>query len=378
MYVLGINAYHAGASACLIKHGQLVAAVEEERFRRIKYCAGFPTQAIRYCLERAGISAQDIDHIGISRDPNANLHKKVLFALRRRPSLRMVQQRLANMAAVRDVKKAFCAALAVDPSSIRAEFHNVEHHRAHMASAFFVSPFQEAALISVDGFGDFVSTMTGIGRGNKIEPLDTVNYPHSLGIFYTAVTQWLGFTKFGDEGKVQGLAAYGQPNHLDALRKVVRLKSNGLFDLDLDYFVHWAQGVDMTWEDGDPSLGTVYSTKFVDKFGPPRTPGSEITQSYANMAASVQAMLEEAEFHLVRHLHQATKLDAICMAGGVALNSTFNGKASASNAIQRDFCSACRQRCRHGSWRRVLYLSSDSRQAALLRDESRLHRAFVL
>ena len=337
MYILGTNAYHAGASACLIKDGQLVAAVEEERFRRIKYWAGFPTESVKYCLNKAGITPCDLDHIGISRDPSANLHKKVLFALRRRPSLRLIKQRLANMAEVRDVKKEFCNRLGVDAGALRAEFHNVEHHRAHMASAFFVSPFQEAAILSVDGFGDFVSTMIGRGSGNRIEALDTVNYPHSLGIFYTAVTQWLGFPKFGDEGKAQGLAAYGEPLFLDDLRQIVRLKPAGRFDLDLKYFVHWAEGVDMTWDEASPTLGTIYSQKFVEKFGPPRQPGSEITPHYANMAASLQAMLEEAEFHIACHLHRVTGLKAICMAGGVALNSTFNGKVVPNTPFEEIF-----------------------------------------
>ena len=326
MYILGINAYHAGASACLLKDGQLIAAAEEERFRRIKYWAGFPSEAIKYCLQKASITPYDLDHIGISRDPSANLYKKLLFALRKRPSLNLIKQRLANMAEVRDVRRAFCESLGVDPGALMAEFHNVEHHRAHMASAFFVSPFQEAAILSVDGFGDFVSTMIGRGSGNKIEVLDTVNYPHSLGIFYTAVTQWLGFPKFGDEGKVQGLAGYGEPVYLDDLRKIVRLQPGGRFELDLDYFIHYAEGVDMTWEEGSPVLGTIYSQKFVDKFGPPRQPRTEITPHYANMTASLQTMLEEAEFHSVRHLQRITGLKALCMAGGVALNSTFNGK----------------------------------------------------
>jgi len=326
MFILGINAYHAGASACLIEDGQLVAAVEEERFRRIKYCAGFPIEAIKYCLGKAGITAYDLDHIGISRDPNANLYKKVLFTLRRRPTLDYIKDRLSSMAEVKDAKTEFCNSLGIDPKAFKAGYHNVEHHRAHLASAFYVSPFQEAALLSVDGFGDFVSTMTGRGSGTKIEVLDTVNFPHSLGTFFTAVTQWLGFTNFGDEGKVQGLAAYGQPIFLDDLRKIVRLKPSGRFTLDLDYFVHWSEGIAWTWEEASPAMGTVYSKKFVDKFGPPRPSHGEITPHYANMAASAQAMLEEAEFHLVRHLHRATGLKALCMAGGVALNSTFNGR----------------------------------------------------
>jgi len=326
LYILGINAYHAGASACLVHDGRLVAAVEEERFRRVKYWAGFPSESIKYCLAEAGITPYDLDHVGISRDPSANLHRKVLFALRRRPSLELIKQRLMNLGDVRSFKQTFAQSLGVEESALRAEFHNVEHHRAHMASAFFVSPFEEAALVSLDGFGDFVSTMIGRGSGNKIEVLDAVYYPHSLGIFYTAVTQWLGFTKFGDEGKAQGLAAYGEPVYLDDLARIVRLRAQGRFELDLEYFIHWAEGVDMTWEDGGPSLGTIYSQKFVDKFGGPRQPGAEITPRYANMAASLQAMLEAAEFHVVRHVQHATGLQALVVAGGVALNSTFNGK----------------------------------------------------
>jgi carbamoyltransferase len=326
LYILGINAYHAGASACLVHDGQLVAAVEEERFRRVKYWAGFPSESIKYCLAQARITPYDLDHIGISRDPTANLHRKALFALRRRPSLDLIKQRLLNLGDVRGVKQTFAESLGAEEDALRAEFHNVEHHRAHMASAFFVSPFEEAALVSVDGFGDFVSTMIGRGSGNRIQAFDAVYYPHSLGIFYTAVTQWLGFTRFGDEGKAQGLAAYGEPVYLDDFARIVRLRPGGRFELDLDYFIHWAEGVDMTWEEGGPALGTIYSEKFVDQFGAPREPGGEITARYANMAASLQAMLEEAEFHVVGHAQQATGLKALAMAGGVALNSTFNGK----------------------------------------------------
>lgn len=326
MYILGINAYHAGASACLVHDGCIVAAVEEERFRRVKYWAGFPSKSIQYCLEQAGITAHDLDHIAISRDPSANLHRKALYALRRRPSLKLIRQRLANLGDVRALKQTFAASLGIEAESLRAQLHNVEHHRAHMASAFFVSPFRDAAVVSIDGFGDFVSTMIGRGSANRLEVLDAIHYPHSLGIFYTAVTQWLGFTKFGDEGKAQGLAAYGKPVYLDDLARIVRLRPRGTFELDLGHFVHWAQGVDMTWDEGGPALGTIYSQKFIGKFGPPREPGSEITPAYANMAASLQAMLELAEFHILGHVQRSTGLKALCLAGGVALNSTFNGK----------------------------------------------------
>ena len=326
MYVLGINAYHGGASACLIRDGRLIAAVEEERFSRIKYQAGFPVAAIRHVLAEAGITPQDLDHIGISRNPTANLMKKALFAFSKRPSLNFIKDRLNNAFKVGDLKTVFCERMGVEASSLKAEFHNVEHHRAHMASAFFVSPFKRAAVLSLDGMGDFVSTMWGIGNESKMDIHGEVNFPHSLGIFYTAVTQWLGFPKYGDEGKVMGLAPYGEPKYLDRMRKIVRLQKDGTFELDLDYFVHHAEGVTMSWTESEPVLGNLYSDHFVKEFGDPRVPRTEITKYHEDVAASMQVMLEEAEFAIVRRLARETGEKALCMAGGVALNSSFNGK----------------------------------------------------
>lgn len=326
MHILGINAYHGGASACIIRDGVLVAAAEEERFRRIKYWAGFPSEAISYCLAAAGISAADLDHVGISRDPSAKLLNKALFALARRPSLNLVRDRLSNAAKVRDPKAALCEALELDPATLKAQFHSVEHHRAHMASAFFVSPHRDAAILSVDGMGDFSSTMWGVGRDNKIEVHGSVTFPHSLGIFYTALSQWLGFPKYGDEGKVMGLAPYGQPRFMDQMRKIVRVARDGSFELDLDYFVHHAEGAAMTWEEGEPTIGTLFSPRLVALLGPPRQPRAELTERHHDVAASLQAMLEEAELALVQMLQRKTGLPALCMAGGVALNSAFNGK----------------------------------------------------
>jgi carbamoyltransferase len=326
MYILGINAYHGGASACLIQDGRLIAAVEEERFTREKYWAGFPVQSIRFVLREAGIQPQDLSHIGISRNPSANLVQKALFAFTRRPSLNLIRDRLTNSMKVGNLKSVFCERLGVDESTLKAEFHNVEHHRAHMASTFFVSPFDEAAIFSVDGMGDFVSTMWGTGKGNKISVIDEINFPHSLGNFYTAITQWLGFPKYGDEGKVMGLAPYGKPVCMDEMRKIVRIQRDGTFELDLDYFSMGADGVTMTWQEGSPTLGTLYSDKLMQILGEPRVPRSDYTEHHNNVAASLQAMLEEAEFALVRKLQRDTGQKALCMAGGVALNSAFNGK----------------------------------------------------
>jgi carbamoyltransferase len=326
MYILGINAYHGGASACLIKDGQLIAAVEEERFSRLKYHAGFPVRAIQYVLDAGGIRPQDLDHVGISRNPSANLVKKALYAFTNRPSLKLVQDRLQNSVKVGSLKQVFQQRLGIEGTPLQAQFHNVEHHHAHMASAFFVSPFDRAAIFSVDGMGDFVSTMWGTGKGTRLDVSDEINFPHSLGTFYTAITQWLGFPKYGDEGKVMGLAPYGEPVYLDQMRKIVRLQSDGTFELDLDYFLHSAEGVTMTWDDDTPTLGTMFSPKLLKLLGEARQPRTEITAQHQNVAASLQAMLEEAEFALVRKLQRATGEKALCMAGGVALNSAFNGK----------------------------------------------------
>ena len=334
MYILGINAYHGGASACLIADGQLIAAAEEERFTRIKYWAGFPTQAIAFVLAEAGIQPQDLDHIGIARNPSANLMKKVLYTLRRRPSLNLIKDRLANAGKVGDLKGVFSAKLALDPTSLKAQFHNVEHHRAHMASAFFVSPFDEAAILSVDGMGDFVSTMWGAGQGNTLTVSDAVNFPHSLGYLYTAVSQWLGFPKYGDEGKVMGLAPYGAPRYMDQFRRMVRIQRDGAFELDLDYFELSGKGSLMTWEEDEPFVPTMFSARMVELLGEPRAPRGEITPQHQDVAASLQAMLEEAEFALVNKLQRESGQKALVMAGGVALNSAFNGKVLPNSAFE--------------------------------------------
>ncbi len=325
MYILGINAYHGGASACLIRDGKLIAAAEEERFNRVKYWAGFPVQAIKYVLAEGGITYTDLDHIGISRDPKANLLQAALFAFRRRPSLDLVRDRLQNTMKVGTLKSEFVKHMDIG-MPLKADFHNVEHHRAHMASAFFVSPYDEAAILSVDGAGDFITTMWGTGRGSKIDVMGEIQFPHSLGIFYSAISQWLGFPKYGDEGKVMGLAPYGEPKMMDEMRRIVRVQRDGTFELDLDYFVHHAEGANMSWEGGEPTIGTLFSARLVDVFGEPRAPRTELTQRHMDVAASLQAMLEEAEFAIVNRLQRETGQTTLCMAGGVALNSVFNGK----------------------------------------------------
>jgi carbamoyltransferase len=328
MNVLGINAFHGDASAALVRDGVLFAAIEEERLNRRKHCAGFPALAAQAVLAAAGLGPGDIDHVAISRDPKANLHKKILFAVQKRPSFtKLVKDRLANVAKVRGVDEALAAALGVNTRALRAKFHNVEHHKSHISSAFFISPFERAACLSIDGFGDFVSTMRAEGRDRELDVIDRIEFPHSAGLFYTAITQFLGFHKFGEEWKMMGLAPYGKPTYVEKLRQVIHPVADGRFELNLDYFRHHTEGVDMTWDDGSPQMGLVFSPKLADLLGPTRDPEDpEFFGKWADIAHSAQVVYEEIFFHVVEDMQRRTGLDKLALAGGCALNSVANGK----------------------------------------------------
>ena len=326
MIILGLNAFHGDASACLVVDGELIGAAEEERFRRIKHWAGLPTEAIRYCLKAGGISISEVDRIAINRNPSSNALRKALFAFARKPSLAIITDRLKSAAKVRGVRDHIAIALGVAPALVRAQVDNVEHHLAHLASAFFVSPYRDAAVVSVDGFGDFASVMWGTGYDNKIEITDRIYFPHSLGLFYLAITQYLGFPNYGDEYKVMGLAPYGRPTGMEKMRKIVKLLPEGRFELELDYFLHHSDGVSMVWEDGEPTIGRVFSPVLEDLFGPARGKEQPLEAHHWNIAASAQAMYEEAFFHLLDYVHAKTDMAALALAGGCAMNSVANGK----------------------------------------------------
>ena len=238
---------------------------------------------------------------------------------------------------MRDLKEELAKALGVSPSNLRAQFHNIEHHRAHLASSFFVSPFERAALLSIDGFGDFVSTMWAAGEGNSIEILGQVEYPHSTGIVYTATTQFLGFPHYGDEGKVMGLAPHGTPRFIEQFRDLIRTESDGKFSLNLDYFRHHAEGVEMTWDNGSPVIGRIFSDEYARTFGSPRKEGAPLTDRDRDLAASLQLRLEEVAFHILNHLHERTGLTDLGLSGGVAYNSVMNGKILLNTPFQRVF-----------------------------------------
>jgi carbamoyltransferase len=331
--ILGLNAFHGDASACLIRDGVMIAAAEEERFRRIKHWAGFPTEAIKYCLGAAGVDLSQVDHVAINQDGKANLAKKLAFTLQQRPELRLVLDRVRNKRERAGVAEQLARAF---PGQVfNGKVHAVEHHVAHMSSAFHVSPFDEAVVVSVDGFGDFASAAWGVGRGTRIEVEDRVFFPHSLGIFYQAVTQLIGFPHYGDEYKMMGLAPYGEPTYLDRMRQIVMLRPDGSYRLNLQCFRHHREKIDYEWDDGSPNVGTLYAQGLVDLLGPARAPHEPLTQLHKDLARSAQAMYEEAFFHLLNALHARHPMDAIAIAGGCAMNSVANGKVTLRTPFRR-------------------------------------------
>src|SRR6267378_1328712 len=325
MNILGINAYHGNASAALVCDGKLVAAVEEERFNRVKYAAGFPAAAIRYCLKEAGITLADLDHVAVPRNPYARLGTKLFYALRM-PSF--ARERAKVITKFTGIPAALAGAFDSDPAKLKSKFHRVEHHQAHLASTFFVSPFEQAALLSADGLGDFASSMWGTGAGNHMHIDGAIAFPHSLGLYYSAVTQYLGFLKFGDEYKVMGLAAYGEPAFLEEFRRIVRTNGGMGFRLGLEYFKHHRTGPEMSWSDSGktPELGAMFSDHMAERLGRSRDPAAPVEKIHRDGAASLQARLEEVLFEMLRALHRRTGQNAVCLAGGVAFNCVANGK----------------------------------------------------
>src|SRR5438552_4982345 len=323
MTILGLNAYHGDSAACLIVDGKLAAAAEEERFRRMKHWAGLPTQAIDYCLREARLNLRDIDHIAINRKPGVNNLRRLGFVATRWPHPKLMLQKIKNIRSAASIKETLEATYRLE---LKATIHHVEHHLAHLASAFLVSGFREAACISIDGFGDFASTALGFGSGDELKIDQRVYFPHSLGIFYSALTQFLGFPHYGDEYKVMGLAPYGEPNLLEPLREVVRIQSDGTFRLNLKYFRHHTDNVSYTWKDCTPAVGLLYRSTLIELLGPARLANEPLEQKHKDLARSVQTTYEKAFFALLHALHKKHPCDTLALAGGCAMNSVANGK----------------------------------------------------
>lgn len=324
--ILGVNTFHAGSSAAIIIDGVPIAAIAEERLNRIKYYAGFPKLSVAKCLEIAGLKFSNIDAVAVGRDSSANLHKKLEFALKN-PS------KLLNLAKIRSKSKGFdnlksmiAGECGIDESTLNFKSYNVEHHLAHTASAYFASDWEHCAGITIDGSGDFVSCLLSECSGDEIRPLQKIFVPHSLGTLYTAVCQFVGYGKYGDEGKVMGLAPMGEDTYTDFFEKMLIETKRG-FQLNPDYFLPFGANQGMEVNDkGEMVVHRLFSDLFIEKLGPARIPYSEITKRDRDVSFGLQRIFEKYYMHLLGLLHEQVSTTRVSMAGGCALNSVANGK----------------------------------------------------
>ena len=335
MLILGLNMFHADASAAIVQDGEVVFAIAEERLNRVKHYAGFPAMAVKACLDAVGARITDVDHVAVGQDSDANLAKKVQYALANPAKILNFIRLRQRKEAMRDVRLLLAQALDTDPKDLRFQEHHLEHHIAHIASAYYCSPWEGAAGFSYDGSGDFVSTMMARCEGNEIKVLERVFLPHSLGSFYTMICEFIGYKKYGDEGKVMGLAPYGKNTYCDQIREITQLNDSA-FRLNLHYFMPLGSNQGMQIQaDGTVRLARHFSDRMVQLFGEPREPHAEITQRDMDLAYAMQHRFEEVFFHLMKQLHQRVPVEDLVMAGGCALNSVANGKLFQQTPFRR-------------------------------------------
>ncbi len=312
--ILGLSAYYHDSAAALVVDGEIVAAAQEERFTRKKHDAGFPTHAMQYCLDEAGVAIEQLDHVVFYDKPLTKFERLLETYLAYAP---------VGFRSFREAMPLWLREKLHLPRELDRHLHQryhgrylfPEHHETHAASAFFPSPFDEAAILTIDGVGEWSTTSWGIGRGNRIELSHVLRFPHSLGLLYSAFTYYTGFKVNSGEYKVMGLAPYGQPVYRDLILKhVLDLKEDGSFRLDMSYF-NYCQGLTMTSEKFHRLLG-----------GPPRSPETWVTQRDMDLAASIQAITEEIMLRIARHLRKQTRMKNLVLAGGVALNCVANGR----------------------------------------------------
>lgn len=337
--ILGINTFHAGSSAALIVDGEPIVALAEERLNRVKYFAGFPKLAINRCLEIAGLSFSEIDAVAVGRDSSANLHKKLEFAIKHPAKLLNLAKMRSKSKTFDDLRSLIAGEYELDPSTLTFKTYNVEHHLAHTASAYFASEWEHSAGITIDGSGDFVSCLMSECVGDEIRPLKKVFVPHSLGTLYTAVCQFIGYGKYGDEGKVMGLAPLGTDKYEAFFEGMLRRTTDG-FVLSPEYFLPFGenQGLEIA-DNGEMIVHRLYSDKFVKEFGEPRQRHDEITQRDMDIAFGLQRVFEKYYLHLLKALHEKVATTRVSMAGGCVLNSVANGKL----LIETPFCETCIQ-----------------------------------
>ncbi len=324
--ILGINTFHAGASAALVVDGQPVAAIAEERLNRVKYSAVFPKLAIQECLAFAGLGFGDIDYVAVGREPSANRARKIAYVLKNPTKLLNLMKIRSARGPFLDVKTLLSEQCEVDPAKLRFQQVFVEHHLAHVASAYYVSEWDKAAGFSIDGSGDFVTCMLCDCEGNEIAIKKRVYVPDSLGSMYMMICEFIGYDKYGDEGKLMGLAPYGSDAYAETFQDMLLLRKDG-FKLNLAYFMPlgFTQGITIA-DNGQVVLARHYSDQMVKLFGEPRKRHTEFTQRDKDLAYGVQQAFERGYMHLLNLLHEMVPVDRVVMAGGCVLNSVANGR----------------------------------------------------
>jgi carbamoyltransferase len=325
MIILGLNIYHGDAAACIFKGGHLIVAAEEERFNRVKHAAGFPIAAVNFCLESLDIGIDQVDFIAVNRNPKLRIFSKLLYFFKNKFKIKNFVQRFYNFKKITSLSSDIAHRLNLDEQTLKNKILFFDHHLCHAASSVYASGFESTNYMTIDGFGDFVSTTVGKFENSKFYKFNEVQFPHSLGIFYTAVTQFLGFENYGDEYKVMGLASYGKPVYFDKLLQVVNIDKN-LFKLNLNYFKHHTDGIETSWLESNPNIANIYKENLSNLLGSPREKSQEILSTHKDIAASAQAVYEFIFFDILNKLYTQSKNDNLCLSGGCAMNSVANGK----------------------------------------------------
>tara|TARA_B110000503_G_C7153609_1_gene416272 strand:- start:344 stop:2089 length:1746 start_codon:yes stop_codon:yes gene_type:complete len=324
MIILGINAYHPNSSACLLINGKIKIALEEERINRIKSWSGLPVESINHCLKNQSIKFSDVDYIAINQDFYANIFRKLKYLIFSRPNLSFLINNFMNKLKRKNILSLLEYELGSAKNSCK--LIGIEHHKAHIASAYFESTYDKSVNLSVDGFGDFASVAWGLGNQEKISIDRKILFPHSLGILYESFTQFLGFSNFGEEYKVMGLSSLGNPSQLGNIRKVIQLKKNGEFELNLNYFSHHKKKITYSFDNTTPKIDNLFNSNFESLFGNPRKKEDDMNSYHRDIAASVQKIYEETLFHILDHVNNKYKVDNLTLSGGCAQNSLANGK----------------------------------------------------
>ena len=334
-YILGINFLHSDTSSCIFKNGKLIAAAEEERFSRIKHTSSFPVKSINFCLNEANIDISKLDIITVNSNPFSSIDKKILFTLKNLKRYLLALKSISNIKQKLSIKSLISINFQ---KKFSGKIVYLDHHLAHIASSSFFSNFDKSVNLSIDGFGDFASAGWGTQINGKISIDKKILFPHSMGIFYQAITQFLGFKNYGDEYKVMGLSSYGKPYFERELSQVL-LNTNFGYELNLDYFVHQNQSIIENDEKGQLVYKNLYSDKLIELLGPERMIGDKIDQRHMDLAKSAQVIYEKTLFNLLNKLYEKYEIENLTLSGGCAMNSVANGKILKNTPFKRIYIS---------------------------------------